>query len=373
SKRKTIIIHKTEVIEALGLPEGSKFRGYKEYLVQGLIIKPENTLFKLERWKLPNGKYQVAQLPEGLKGHHFSTDLRAYILHQHHHQGVTQPLLLDQLKEWNIDISSGQLNRILIENKEQFHAEKKGILSAGLAISKYIQVDDTGARHNGRNGFCTHIGNELFAWFESTESKSRINFLTLLNQGRESYIVNNHCLEYMNRYHVPPKVSNKIKDGLKIFKTRESWNEHLTKLEIRSERYRSILTEGAMLAGLLYYGFRTDIAILSDDAGQFNIFHHALCWIHAERKIIELIPNTPEQISIINEIRKKFWNIYKLLKVYKKAPDYLLKQKIEIDFNELCAYKSNYLCMNQVLKRLRLNKKELLLVLERPEIPLHKV
>jgi hypothetical protein len=39
-----------------------------------------------------------------------------------------------------------------------------------------VQVDDTGARHQGHNGFCTHIGNELFAYFESTDSKSRQNF-----------------------------------------------------------------------------------------------------------------------------------------------------------------------------------------------------
>ena len=44
-------------------------------------------------------------------------------------------------------------------------------------MSSQIHVDDTGARHNGRNGVCTHIGNEWFAYFESTESKSRINFL----------------------------------------------------------------------------------------------------------------------------------------------------------------------------------------------------
>ena len=43
--------------------------------------------------------------------------------------------------------------------------------------SSYVNVDDTGARHNGKNGYCTHVGNEDFAWFESTESKSRINFL----------------------------------------------------------------------------------------------------------------------------------------------------------------------------------------------------
>ncbi len=50
-------------------------------------------------------------------------------------------------------------------------------------------------------GYCTHIGNELFAWFESTESKSRINFLSCLSQGVEKrYVFNEGALEYIKRH-----------------------------------------------------------------------------------------------------------------------------------------------------------------------------
>jgi hypothetical protein len=119
-KTENLIIHKKEVIKATDIPEGSHFKGYREYVVQGLEIKSCNLLYKLERWQLPDGSYRVAELPADIKNHHFSAELRAYILHpQHHHQGVTQPLLLAQLREWGIEISSGQLNRILIENKTQ--------------------------------------------------------------------------------------------------------------------------------------------------------------------------------------------------------------------------------------------------------------
>ena len=34
--------------------------------------------------------------------------------------------------------------------------------SAGLASGAWITVDDTGARHKARNGFCTQIGNAHF-------------------------------------------------------------------------------------------------------------------------------------------------------------------------------------------------------------------
>ncbi|RZB32315.1 MAG: hypothetical protein SRB2_04320 [Desulfobacteraceae bacterium Eth-SRB2] len=55
-------------------------------------------------------------------------------------------LLAEQLvNEFKIDISKGQLNNILIENKDRFHKEKDDILSVGLQVSNYINVDDTGA------------------------------------------------------------------------------------------------------------------------------------------------------------------------------------------------------------------------------------
>ena len=109
--------------------------------------------------------------------------LISFMLYQYYHAHVTQPLILEQHLEFGIDISSGQVNRIITEGKERYHAEKDEILRAGLEVSRYIHVDDTGARHQGRNGYCTHIGNELFAWFASTQSKSRTNFLELLRAG----------------------------------------------------------------------------------------------------------------------------------------------------------------------------------------------
>jgi hypothetical protein len=48
---------------------------------------------------------------------------------------VTQPLLLEQLREWGIAISTGQLNELLLSDKEPFHLEKDALLSTALAVS----------------------------------------------------------------------------------------------------------------------------------------------------------------------------------------------------------------------------------------------
>ncbi len=35
--------------------------------------------------------------------------------------------------------------------------------------------------------------------------------------------------------------------------------------------------------------------VVSDDAGQFRVTTHALCWIHAERHLQKLMPASPSR------------------------------------------------------------------------------
>jgi hypothetical protein len=116
---------------------------------------------------------------------------------------VSQQLLLKELRAFGVQISAGQLNRLLTKGHEEFHAEKAELLRVGLAVSSYINVDDTAARHQGQNGYCTHIGNELFTWFASTESKSRINFLELLRAGQTDYVIDAAARAYMTHQQLP--------------------------------------------------------------------------------------------------------------------------------------------------------------------------
>jgi hypothetical protein len=128
------------------------------------MVKAHNTLYRLAIWHSPTGEYLRGKLPESVRAQgHFGVMLRSYLLYQYHHCHVTQPKLLKQMEEWGIDISAGQLNRILVEDKEKYHGEKQDILRVGLTVSSYINTDDTGARHEGVNSYCTHIGNEWFA------------------------------------------------------------------------------------------------------------------------------------------------------------------------------------------------------------------
>jgi len=77
-----------------------------------------------------------------------------------HQCRVPQPLLYEQLRDLDIEISVGQVNQILIENKQTFHREQQQVLRVRLSTANDVHTDDTGARHQGKNGSCTVIGNQ---------------------------------------------------------------------------------------------------------------------------------------------------------------------------------------------------------------------
>lgn len=371
-KTKELEIHETRTIKPYSIPEGSCFKDYNDYVVQELMIKTHNILYRLERWETPDKKYIVGELPKEIAGSHFGPILISYILHQYHHAHVTQPLIVEELREFGIDISSGQVNRIITEGKEEFHAEKKEILLAGLGVSQYVNVDDTGARHKGKNGYCTHIGNELFAWFESTESKSRINFLQLLSAGNVRYVINLDAIEYMTIEGLGKAQLSKILELIDThFMSENEWKKCLEGLGMSLERHIRLATEGALYANVLENGFNPKLAILSDDAGQFNVFLHALCWIHTERIINKLVGFSEEQRQALEQKRAEIWDYYAQLKEYKLLPNEQKNTQLQLRFDEIFTGTTCFATLNQTLKRIHKNKSELLLVLERPEIPLH--
>ena len=372
-------IDRTEVVKAQGVPEGSRFKGYSDFDVQELVIKTETVRYRVENWYTPEGKLISGALPAGtvVAGSHFGPTLQCFILYQYYHALVTEPLLLEQLREYGVTISSGQLHALVTEGKERFHREKDEILRVGLRVSGHIHVDDTGARHRGKNGYCTHIGNEWFAWFASTESKSRINFLKLLRSGHTDYVVNDAAVEYMAGQKLPQSVAERVKAGALahqdevVFADECAWQAALKRWSISDERHVRIVTEGALLASVLAHGVNPDLAVVSDDAGQFNILRHALCWIHAERVLAKLVGFNDEQRAALEEVRTAVWELYRELKAYKAAPTKTAKRALEKRFDEICATKTVFVSLNHALERMGKNKRELLLVLERPELPLH--
>jgi hypothetical protein len=373
-KTAELHIHREVPLHADGLPGGSTFKGYEAYVVQELIIKNENTRYQRARYDLPGGGSVLAPFPKGVlsvAGGHFGANLIAYILDQYHQAPVTEPLLLAQLWEYGIDISAGQLHRILTENKDVFHQEKGAVLAAGLAESSSIGTDDTGARQQGKNGYCTALGNDRFRYFESTDSKSRLNFLHVLQGSQHDYAINEMALAYWERQQLAAALVDKLTQGPQEFAGAEAWQARLTELAITDERHVRIATEGALLGSLVARGVSPDLVVLSDGAQQFGVFVHAACWVHADRPLARMVPYNDEHRTTIEKVRQQIWDFYKDLKAYRKQPDAAQKPSLEARFDTLCDQRTGYPSINGVLKDMRDHKADLLRVLERPAVPLH--
>jgi hypothetical protein len=156
-----------------------------------------------------------------------------------------------------------------------------------------------------------------------------------------------------------------------IFASDSQWNDFLTDKGIVKNRHVQIATEGALIGSMIEHGISKNLAIISDDAGQFNVLLHALCWIHAERTINKVIPFTDQAQKDLDKVRDQIWRLYKGLKAYKEKPEPNEKKRLEVFFDEIFTTKTSSASLNLALQRIYHNKSELLLVLDRPDIPLH--
>jgi hypothetical protein len=92
------------------------------------------------------------------------------------------------------------VQQVLAEKHDDLLAEAQDVLRAELETVPLVSVDDTGERHARKNGFCTQIGNDWFAWFGTRSSKIRSNSLDLRRADHTDYVLNDVAYGYMRRH-----------------------------------------------------------------------------------------------------------------------------------------------------------------------------
>jgi hypothetical protein len=122
------------------------------------------------------------------------------------------------------------------------------------------------------------------------------------------------------------------------------------------------------LGSVFAHGARRDLAIMSDGAGQFNVYRHILCWIHAERGIKKLVGFSEAQRVALDRVRDEIWTFYRELKA---APNPAKKAELRTRFGEIFRQATCFEQLNAALDRIAKHEAELLRVLQRPELPLH--
>src|SRR6266853_1678672 len=238
---------------------------------------------------------------------HFVPDLRRFVLAQSHQGQVTVPRLVALLEAIGIEVSKRQVVRLLIGRQGRFLGE---------------------------------------------------------------------ALAYMrSRALAGPVIRQLAEHDDKRFADRAAWQEHLDRLGITALKALPdpvpIATEGALWGSVKAHGLLNDAVIVSDDAGQFNLGRHALCWVHAERLVHKLDTFTDQHRAAQQRLRHLIWWFYSDLKAYCRDPTPLRKAALRARFDRIFKRRTGFATLDRLLARLHANKPELLMVLDRPEIPLH--
>ena len=357
------------------VPAGSRFKGYEDYLVRELRLAAEVIRYRRERWVTPSGETVVAPLPVGTVGG-FGPELRRFVLALHAQGQVTTERLTALLEGIGVAISKRQVVRLLTAPLDDLVAEDRDVLRAGLATARWVTVDDTAARHARKDGVTTQLGDDRFTVFRTGAAKSREAFLSLLRAGHTDHVVNAAALEYMRgRCLSGPVVEALAAHPAKRFADAAAWRAHLSLLGVDQLTVTPdpvlIATEGALWGAIHHHGLLDGTVVVSDDAGQFRVGSHALCWVHAERLVHKLLPATAEQRRAVAVTRELIWWLYADLKAWKRDPCPRRAAALRARFDRVFRRRTGYMTLDRLLARLHRRKGELLRVLQHPDIPLH--
>jgi hypothetical protein len=157
------------------LPSDAVRHGFRRVIKQDIKLETDNVEYLLEQYYSPSlKKIYEAELPENLKHSTYGSSLKAFIISLHYAGRVTQNKIQKFLEDIGIIISEGTIANILTEEKQdEFSAEKDAIFRTGYERASYLQIDDTGARHMGKNYHMHVVCNDKFSSFFILDSKSK--------------------------------------------------------------------------------------------------------------------------------------------------------------------------------------------------------
>jgi hypothetical protein len=203
-----------------------------------------------------------------------------------------------------------------------------------------------------------------------------LNFLDLLRAGHTDFVLNDAAFDYMRgRALSAASIAQLANRPERVFADRAAWSAHLERLGFTALTTTpnpvQIATEGALWGSIHMHNFLQDAVVLSDDAGQFAVGRHALCWVHAERLVHKLETFTDPHRAAQQRVRALIWDCYADLRAYQANPSPKRRLSLRARFDRIFRRRTGFATLDRLLARLHANKDELPMVLQRPEIPLH--
>ena len=359
------------------LPEDAVFKGYEAVVVQDIKIETDNVRFLKSRYySASEGKSYLARLPKGYEGE-FGPGLRSLVLALYYEGRMTRPAIATFLRCFGIRISEGQISNLLVHKQEGFHEEKKAVLRAGLASSEWAWLDSTGMRWDGRNVYTHVLATSWCAVYTTTEEKNRQSLLQILQGGEERrYLLNEEALKLMEQM----GLSQVKRQALKGLQCEEVWGaeaflDYLEQQgpELGPQQRRQVLDAAAIAAYHKQKDWPVLQTLVTDDAREFQYLtpNRALCWVHEARHYKKLEPATPQQQAALEAFLDDYWGLYGRLRAYRQQPSEAQREALAAQFDQLFSRKTGYWRLDERIALTRAKRKQLLLVLEHPELPLH--
>jgi len=359
------------------LPADAEFKGYEAVIIQDLLIRTDNVKFlKAKYYSASERKTYLAPLPAGYSGE-FGPGVKAACLLFGYAGNMTEPKIAQTLQNFGIQISAGQISRLLIGNMEPLRREKAAVVEAGLRSSPWQHLDDTPSRVEGNNWHCHVLCNPLFTAYFTTERKDRLTVLDVLRNQRERvYRINAETAALLAANGTPRKVLEAMQRLPQEQDLSESALEVLLEKHLPSlgaESRHAVRQTAAMAAYHAQSEHPVVRLLLTDDAKQFKRITEelALCWIHDGRQYKSLVPWVPQHQQLRSTFLQQYWDFYQQLREYAKAPSLPYATQLSEQFDRLFSTRTGYDALDQRIARTQAKKPHLLMVLSHPEIPLH--
>src|SRR3989442_138432 len=300
-------------VEPARLPPDAVFKGYEDVVVQDVLFRTDNVLFRKEKFYSPSQHTTyAASLPLGYHGQ-FGPGVKSLVLVLYYGAQMSEPKVAELLRNVGIAISAGQVSNLLIKDHAVFHEEKAALYQAGLASSPWQHLDDTSTRINGRNGYCHIVCNPLYPAYFTTEAKDRLTVLDVLtNHQPRRFLVNDEAQGYLEvfglsavrRQQVEQLPCGVLMDEATLHALLDA---HLPGVGPQQRKW--ILDATAVAAYHAALEFPVVRLLVCDDAPQFTLVTEelGLCWVHDGRHYKKLIPYIPHHRARLEDFIECFW------------------------------------------------------------------
>jgi Transposase IS66 family len=390
AEKQPIPIDRQPPILTLGadeLPPDARLNTYRTVVVQDLIFKRDNVEYTLAVYYSPSLRTTFeASLPLEHRQGHYGSSLKSFLQVMNRGCNVTESGIEQLLKSLGIQISSGTISNLLLEAEDWVCKEQAEILRAGIEGSPYVQTDSTQNKQKGASVKTHMICAFYFVAYYTLGSKARLDILkALLGNPAEGLQImyNEQARELLKTFGISQKdclgLSKLLGEGQRMSMKEfdEMMKAQAPDIFSKKNSYARIRESLALGHYQVQEDFPVVDILLSDDAPEYQKIarlFHALCWIHDARHYNKLTPRFDWHRRLLEGFKKQYWAFYGKLLGYRQfdeAQQTANKGLLSASFDRLFRKRTGYGKLDELIRRTKANKKELLAVLDCPALPLH--